>query len=294
MDPLDEGEYIIKVFAAEQARFFWEISWQVYVENTGVWYRGDFSSKMIFNFNATSMVFSFTSGENLIDLNAPCYRCQTIAFQSWAEQQNSGGFGFWPLMVKGAPYYISDYQARTLYFLGKVCDDIHIYQCYQTLINGVYILRLGGGLFGREIGFPEKNATWEGCGESGTDRDQFIFQIENGVCRPIAVNRYTWRCYRPNPVGWDSTPSPTKGGTVAPTQNVFGPPYSAGNMYSVDPSQPIDHSNPLLNPSLPRNDVFHEVISKMKDGQRSLESQNEKQKNIPSLQDWSVEDLFLP
>lgn len=33
--PDDEGVYIVKVFAATQARFYWEISWQVLEESTG-------------------------------------------------------------------------------------------------------------------------------------------------------------------------------------------------------------------------------------------------------------------
>lgn len=38
--PSEDGIYIVKVFAALQARFFWELSWQVTVEATGETYRG--------------------------------------------------------------------------------------------------------------------------------------------------------------------------------------------------------------------------------------------------------------
>jgi hypothetical protein len=38
--PTDEGIYIVKLFAADQARFFWEASWQVTIEATGETFRG--------------------------------------------------------------------------------------------------------------------------------------------------------------------------------------------------------------------------------------------------------------
>jgi hypothetical protein len=31
----------------------------------------------------------------------------------------------------------------------QVCDGVITYECYQTLTDGIYLLRLGGGLFGR-------------------------------------------------------------------------------------------------------------------------------------------------
>ena len=39
--PSDEGVYIVKVFAASSARFFWEASWQVTIEATGETFRGN-------------------------------------------------------------------------------------------------------------------------------------------------------------------------------------------------------------------------------------------------------------
>lgn len=178
----EEGIYIVKVFAAIESRFFWEMSWQVYVEGTDTWYKGDFATKMLFNFNATTSTFSLHEIQNEIDLDAPCYRCTRIATRSWQELQDSGPTAFWPLVVTGAPYYISDYQARNLKMFGKVCDGITTYECYQTLPDGVYILRLGGGLFGRLTGFPYNNASWEGCGESGTLHDQLVRRFIQRRC----------------------------------------------------------------------------------------------------------------
>jgi hypothetical protein len=83
----DEGVYIVKVFAAVEARFFWEISWQVTVEDTGATYRGDFATKMEFNFNATSSAFSLASIQNEVDLQVPCYACTRVATLNWKALQ---------------------------------------------------------------------------------------------------------------------------------------------------------------------------------------------------------------
>jgi hypothetical protein len=52
---------VSQVFAATAARFYWEISWQVQIEGCNEWYRGDFSTKMMFNFNATNSSFGMVS-----------------------------------------------------------------------------------------------------------------------------------------------------------------------------------------------------------------------------------------
>lgn len=38
--PSEEGVYIVKVFDAVKARFFWEMSWQVTIEATGETFKG--------------------------------------------------------------------------------------------------------------------------------------------------------------------------------------------------------------------------------------------------------------
>ncbi len=77
-------------------------------------------------------------------------------------------------MVKGAPYFISDYEGRTLAATGKVCKGITKYECYQTMADGTYILRLGAGSFGRVTGFPFNGSYWQGCGEEGGLHDQLV------------------------------------------------------------------------------------------------------------------------
>ena len=235
--PEDEGVYIIKTFAATEARFYWEISWQVQVEDTGIWYKGDYATKMYFNFNTTSMAFNFFQAENLVSLDRPCFRCIVVSDKSWAELQTPGGDSFWPLDTWNAPFYISDYEGRSIISMGNVCNGTDLYQCYQRPKDGYYILRVGGGLFGRETGLPYAGAKWKGCGAEGTDRDQLVFRIANGACQPIQVFRYTNRCSQPPPIdryALDGVETPTAQGTAAPTVSMFGPQYVQYEMYNFD------------------------------------------------------------
>jgi hypothetical protein len=235
--PEDQGVYIIKTFAATEARFYWEISWQVQVEDTGVWYKGDYATRMYFNFNTTSMVFNFYKGENMVTLERDCFRCIVVSDKSWAELQTPGGDSFWPLDTWNAPFYISDYEGRSIVSMGNTCEGVDHYQCYQRPKDGYYILRVGGGLFGRETGLPYAGAKWKGCGEEGTDRDQLIFKIANGACQPIQKFRYTTRCSQPPPIdryALDGVETPVAQGTAAPTVSIFGPEYVQYQMYSFD------------------------------------------------------------
>lgn len=201
--PEQDGLYIIKVFGAIEARFFWEISWKVLDESSGQWYLGDYATTMHFDYSYESNTFTLAYSENLVNLDAACYRCTTITVLNWAELQALEGSAFWPLRVSGAPYYISNAEGREIFSSGKVCGGKEYHECYQTLDNGVYILRLGAGLhggYGGLTGFPHwRTARWEGCGgESGGYRDQLIFRISDGVCTPIQKFHYGGdRCAKP-------------------------------------------------------------------------------------------------
>ena len=73
---------------------------------------------------------------------------------------------------------------RNLTSAGKVCGTATATSmCYQTMSDGLYVLRLGGGLFGRLTGFPQSDASWEGCGQSGGIHDQMV---RFSVCTMLA------------------------------------------------------------------------------------------------------------
>eukprot|EP01038_Epipyxis_sp_PR26KG_P013167 gene13167-17641_t len=297
--PEDEGEYIIKVFAAvKAARFYWEISWQVMEESTMKWYKGDFSTKMIFNFNATTSTFLLTSIENEIKLDAPCYRCVFVARSNWDQLQETGNAGFWPLVVTGAPYYISDIYGRKLYFMGKVCEGVYTYECYQRLTNGLYILRVGGGLFGRLLEFPTPTANWIGCGENGTDRDQLIFQIKDQKCTPIQKFRYDTRCSQPDPINiasYSGTKAPTSGGTIAPSQSTFGNPYVKFQMYSIN-SGGTTHNYDNNKNNFGHHNSFDENLGSDRSlmGKKQLHARRNGHSNEQKTEEEQLDYLFTP
>lgn len=205
-NPSDEGVYIVKPFAATKSRFFWEVSWKVMLESTGEWYLGDANTRYLFFFNSTSLEFSFAGSTNPMGIERspagtmdvqPCFRCGAITLKSWAQEQDIGDTSFWPFVAFGAPYFISDVTGRTLYFSGRVCDGIATYECYQILPTGKYIMRMGGGLYGKDLLYPRAFANWQGCGVSGTDRDQLIFEIVNQTCVALQVFTYTSTCSVP-------------------------------------------------------------------------------------------------
>lgn len=76
-----------------------------------------------------------------------------------------------------------------------------------------------------------------GCGANGTDRHQLIFQIGNGKCTPLQVFQYKSRCDHPPDLvysKYSNTFAPTAGGSAAPVQSTFGPPYQKDKMYSIE------------------------------------------------------------
>lgn len=249
--PEDSGIYIIKVFDANKARFFWELSWQVMVESTGVVYKGDFATKMKFYFDENTTSFSFHSGENMIDENDACMQCTAIETKNWNQLRASAATSFMPTIITGAPYYISDWEGRVVYASGRICNNNTNYQCYVNAPDGVYILRLGernqfelitvryftvlfastgGGMFPSTTGYPLSGSSWQACGWEGTAREQLIFHLTEKECTPIQKFNYSSRCSRPpsvdlSPYGVKSS-GKISGGTMAPTQSVFGAPYN--------------------------------------------------------------------
>ena len=92
-----------------------------------------------------------------------------------------------------------------------------VYECYLIIKDGTYTLKLGGGLFGYQTGYPHSNAGWEGCGRSGGARDQFTFQIIGGQCIPLVVQSRN-RCFENTQL----RSLPPSAAPTAPTINVNG------------------------------------------------------------------------
>ena len=238
----------------------------------------------------STLEFTFHSAENLVNMDivypdqntGECFRCTTISTRNWNDLNTLTATSFWPLIATNAPYYISDIEGRRVVATGKVCESINTYECYQRLSDGVYILRLGGGLFGRLTNLPYINAQWEGCGFNGTDRTQFIFKIYSGVCYPLQAHTYASRCDRPSPIDTslpDSTLSPTFGGTVKPSVNIFGEPYVpsiAMYGFSVNDNNKPKDNNPF-------EDIAHNDNNNNNNNNNQDEKKNKK-----------IDYVFLP
>lgn len=157
----DEGIYIIKVYSPLNAKFFWEISWRLYLnyklsnENNSrnhdlpyELFYGDYSTKILVYFNSTTAQFSYYSSENLdvvvaddltqqnavyqlsvlgvnveSKLQTKCSTCNAITTQSWETLQTIGWSSFFPFDVTGASYFISTIDASSLVFFGRVCPN---------------------------------------------------------------------------------------------------------------------------------------------------------------------------
>lgn len=122
--PEDTGVYTVKVYAPTNARFFWEMSYMVTLEDTGETFKGDYATKIRFKWNPDSLTFSFYDIENPIDiekyLGEQCYRCMRFTQLEWKQLERPGGISFFPLTVKNAPYYISDNEGRLVAHSGRV------------------------------------------------------------------------------------------------------------------------------------------------------------------------------
>ena len=128
----DTGVYIVKVFAPTRARFFWELNYEVTIENNGAKYKGDFSTKMRFQWNPTKMQFDFYDIENPVDMHkyliGDCHRCTHLSQKGWRESGVPGSTSFFPLLVRNAPYYISDNEGRSVVHSGMV-SQIRLASC---------------------------------------------------------------------------------------------------------------------------------------------------------------------
>ena len=194
----DSGVYTVKVFAPTDAKFFWEISWQVILESTGEVYKGDFATKIRFIFDTNTRKFSFMDAENRIFMDQPCYPCTSISDLTWNDQLAGSDLTFFSLVVRGAPYYISDVKGSKLVAKGLICNDDRNYECFIRIPEGVYTLRMGGGLFGREPPYlPYNDTEWlfpskypKGCQSSGYHREQFVFEIKDSACTPIKTDEF--------------------------------------------------------------------------------------------------------
>ena len=114
--------------------------------------------------------FQFYDAENRIDpvvdsKSSKCMRCSRIGRETWADQQIRQS-SFFPFTIWNAYYYISDYEARNVYASGQICSNVYKWSCYQTLPDGLFILRLGRGPLGQDLGKELNALLYKDCTSS--------------------------------------------------------------------------------------------------------------------------------
>ena len=242
----DAGTYSFSIPKAKDAAFFWEISWSVLEEKSGVNYMGDHATTMIFDFDDSTASFSFVSAERLVH-NSTCKVCpgrpnpkpkpkpepvvpifpgslNALVQKSapsdsvkppkmfrrlqqsdsptstptsvptnwptlnnsqmndwhWLSLQDASANGWFESDGSGTTYYISDADGRRLVSTGTLCNDMFSYQCWQPLLDGSYVLRVGGALDSNGV-----DHSWSFCGKDGGIQTQLLFKVSNGQCEPI-------------------------------------------------------------------------------------------------------------
>ena len=80
----------------------------------------------------------------------------------------------------GSQYFISDITGSCLIHSGTLCPEYFRSQCWQTLPEGEYMIRFGGGADVRR-----GSQTWDFCGMTGGMQEQLVFRIVNDSCTAL-------------------------------------------------------------------------------------------------------------
>lgn len=175
----DGGLYSFSIPEAVKAKHHWEILWGIFDEKTGIWYRGDWNTKMDFHWDPDSLSFSPRKIERPLANSTVCRGCPsrptekptplfhrslkgdttrspTISPAPTLATTNSENWRYLTLygdshpwfdkQYRGTNYYLSDAHGRRLISTGTACTIGIDQKCWLDLPDGDYILRLGGAL----------------------------------------------------------------------------------------------------------------------------------------------------
>jgi len=218
------GLYKFYIDNAAKSKFYWEIQWQIYEEKTGQWFRGDHKTRMDFYWEPDTRDFSHRAIVHNIPLNITCINnCKsrptpkptpsdydipkrllkgdnthvpthtpapTLSQTSnvvWQYLTMTGSSWF-SSFHHGVNYYISDLEGRKLLSTGTKCDEFATQNCWQTLPDGDYVLRITGDLNVQSV-----TRSWSFCGRTGSISEMLVFTISNGECD--AIEAYTRSTY---------------------------------------------------------------------------------------------------
>jgi hypothetical protein len=175
----DGGLYSFSIPQANKAKHYWEIQWGVFDENTGVWYRGKWDTKMDFHWDPDTLTFSPRKIERTLANFTVCESCPsrptdkptpllgrhlkggttrsptvspaptlaTTNSDNWRYLTLYGGSKPWfDNQYQGTNYYLSDAHGHRLIGTGTSCTPGINQKCWLDLPDGDYTLRLGGAL----------------------------------------------------------------------------------------------------------------------------------------------------
>jgi hypothetical protein len=213
LDGDDRGLYSFTIQDAMKAKFPWEIQWRIFEEKTGKWYRGNDHTRMDFYWEPTTRDFTARGIIGNVPLNISCVNnCKskptpkptpeephralksspktfthapsvspapTLGQTSntvW-EYFTMTGSGWFDESHHGTNYYISDINGKRLVSTGTKCDTFTSQNCWQSLPDGEYILRVSGYL-----NKDGDNHAWAFCGRQGTTKNMLVFSVTDGQC----------------------------------------------------------------------------------------------------------------
>jgi hypothetical protein len=213
----DGGLYSISVPGALKAKFYWELQWGVYEESTGQWRRGQWDTKMDFNWDPESLSFSSRKMDRVLPTNTTCKPCDTrptekptpvfrnlkgsstkhptvspaptvavstIGNWRYLNLETSTGNPWFNSRYQGTNYYVSDAHGHKLINTGTLCGDETSKQCWVDLPDGEYILRVSGALNTHKS--PNMFSYCKALNMKGA-QNQMTFRIENHDCSIVSV-----------------------------------------------------------------------------------------------------------
>ena len=220
VDGSDGGLYSISVPGALKAKFYWELQWGVFDENTAQWRRGQWDTKMDFHWDPESLSFSPRKMDDVLPTNTTCKPCDTrptekptpvfrhlkgssssstkhptispaptLAVSTVANWRSltletSTGNPWFDNRYQGTNYYVSDAHGHKLIKSGSLCEDETSKQCWVDLPDGEYILRVSGALNSRRS--HHMFSYCKALNMKGA-QNQMTFRIENDDCSIVTL-----------------------------------------------------------------------------------------------------------
>jgi hypothetical protein len=226
-DASDGGLYSFSLPGALKAKFYWELQWGVFDESTAKWHRGQWDTKMDFNWDPKTLSFSPRKMDRVLPTNTTCKPCatrptekptpvfrhlkgsspsstkhptvspaptlavSTVGNWRYLTLETSTGNPWFDARYQGTNFYVSDAHGHKLINSGSLCGDETSKQCWVDLPNGEYILRVSGAL-----NTHKSHHMFSYCKalNSKGAQNQMTFRIADGDCSIVTFASQTAVC----------------------------------------------------------------------------------------------------